>query len=86
MSDPERLRPGENRQALTERAAAAFATLAERLRAQGHDPQAVAHFINRPVCQVCQVSTKETGLETAPLLPKLLARGWLGGACFTGGH
>ena len=49
MSDPERLRPGTSRQALTERAAAAFAALAERLRAQGHDPQAVAHFVNRLV-------------------------------------
>ena len=49
MSDPERLRPGTSRQALTERAAAAFAALAERLRTQGHDPQAVAHFVNRLV-------------------------------------
>ena len=49
MSDPERLRPGTSRQALTERAAAAFAALAERLRAQGHNPQAVAHFVNRLV-------------------------------------
>ena len=50
MSDPERLRPGTSRQALTERAAAAFAALAERLRAQDRDPQAVAHFVNRLVC------------------------------------
>ena len=49
MSDPEQLRPGTSRQALTERAAAAFAALAERLRAQGHEPQAVAHFVNRLV-------------------------------------
>ena len=49
MSDPERLRPGESRQALTERAAAAFAALAERLRARDHAPQAVAHFVNRLV-------------------------------------
>ena len=49
LSDPERLRPGETRQALTERAAAAFATLAQGLRERGHDPQAVAHFVNRLV-------------------------------------
>ena len=49
MSDPERLRPGESRQALTERAAATFAALAQSLRARGHDPQAVAHFVNRLV-------------------------------------
>ena len=49
LSDPERLRPGETRQALTERAAAAFADLAHGLRERGHDPQAVAHFVNRLV-------------------------------------
>ena len=32
MSEPERLRPGQSRQALTERAAAAFASLAQSLR------------------------------------------------------
>ena len=49
LSDPERLRPDETRQALTERAATAFALLAQTLRERGHDPQAVAHFINRLV-------------------------------------
>ena len=49
MSDPERLRPGESRQALTERAAAAFAALAQSLRGRGHEPSAVAHFVNRLV-------------------------------------
>ncbi len=49
MSDPERLRPGETRQGVTKRAAATFAALAQGLRERGHDPQAVAHFVNRPV-------------------------------------
>ena len=49
LSDPERLRPGETRQALTERAAASFAAVAQALRERGHDPHAVAHFINRLV-------------------------------------
>ena len=49
MSDPERLRPGENRQALTERAAKTFATLAQSLRDNGHEPQAVVRFVNRLV-------------------------------------
>ena len=49
MSDPERLQPGETRQTLTERAAATFATLAQSLRERGHEPQAVAHFVNRLV-------------------------------------
>ena len=49
FSDPERLRPGETRHALTERAAASFATVAQALRARGHDPPVVAHFVNRLV-------------------------------------
>ena len=49
FSDPERLRPGETRQSLTERAAASFATAAQALRERGHDPHGVAHFVNRLV-------------------------------------
>jgi type II restriction/modification system DNA methylase subunit YeeA len=49
FSDPERLKPGKTRQTLTEEAAKQFASLAYRLRARGHDPQTVAHFINRLV-------------------------------------
>ena len=49
FSDPERLRPGETRQSLTEQAAQSFATLARSLRERGHDPQEVAHFVNRLV-------------------------------------
>lgn len=47
FSDPERLRPGKTRQVLTEEAAGEFAVLAKQLRERGHDPQKVAHFINR---------------------------------------
>ena len=49
MSEPERLRPGETRQGVTERAAATFAELAQGLRDHGHEPQTVAHFVNRLV-------------------------------------
>ena len=49
FSDPERLRPGKTRQALTEQAAKSFATVAESLRERGHDARAVAHFVNRLV-------------------------------------
>ena len=69
MSDPERLRPGESRQALTERAAAAFATLAERLRARGHDPQAVAHFVNRLV--FCMFA-EDVGLLPGSMFTRML--------------
>ena len=49
FTDPERLKPAKTRQLLTEEAAQRFATLAQRLRNRGHDPQAVAHFVNRLV-------------------------------------
>ena len=49
LSEPEKLRPGQTRQMLTEQAARDFAWLAQSLRARGYDPQAVAHFINRLV-------------------------------------
>ena len=49
FSDPERLRPGESRQTLTERAARRFAALAQALRERGHEPHTVAHFVNRLV-------------------------------------
>ena len=49
FSNPDRLRPGETRQSLTERAAASFATVAQALRDRSHAPQAVAHFVNRLV-------------------------------------
>ena len=49
FSDPERLRPGETRQSLTEQAAESFAAVAQSLRERGHDPHAVAHFVNRLV-------------------------------------
>jgi type II restriction/modification system DNA methylase subunit YeeA len=49
FSDPEKLRPTKTRQALTEQAAADFAELAGRLRARGHNPHDVAHFVIRLV-------------------------------------
>ncbi|HBU15828.1 MAG TPA: class I SAM-dependent DNA methyltransferase [Gemmobacter sp.] len=49
FTDPERLKPAKTRQVLTEEAAQRFAALALRLRARGHDAQAVAHFVNRLV-------------------------------------
>ena len=47
FSDPNRLRPGETRQALTKQAAETFASLAQGLRERGYNPQTVAHFVNR---------------------------------------
>jgi len=47
FTDPERLRPGQTRDAVTEKVAKAFAGIAQRLRDNGHEPQTVAHFVNR---------------------------------------
>ena len=69
MSDPERLRPGESRQALTERAAATFAVLAQSLRGRGHEPQAVAHFVNRLV--FCMFA-EDVGLLPADMFTRML--------------
>ena len=69
MSDPARLRPGESRQALTERAAATFAVLAQSLRERGHEPQAVAHFVNRLV--FCMFA-EDVGLLPADLFTRML--------------
>ena len=49
FSDPERLKPKKTIDALTREVADKFAGLAIRLRDEGHDPQAVAHFVNRIV-------------------------------------
>ena len=47
MLEPESLRPGRTREELTAEAADEFASLAERLRARSHEPQEVAHFLNK---------------------------------------
>lgn len=47
--NPEALKPTKTRQLVTEQAAQNFANLAQRLRERGHDPQQVAHFVNRLV-------------------------------------
>lgn len=49
LSDPDALRPAKTRQQLTEEVAGEFARLARSLRERGHDPERVAHFINRLV-------------------------------------
>ena len=71
MSEPERLRPSETRQAVTERAAATFAELAQGLRDRGHEPQAVAHFVNRLV--FCMFA-EDVGLLPGNLFTRMLER------------
>ncbi len=69
FADPERLRPGKTRAALTAQAAAEFAELAGQLRARGNDPQAVAHFVNRLV--FC-LFADDVGLLPAGLFERML--------------
>lgn len=47
FNDPQQLKPGTSRAAITEEAAGLFAALAEALRKRHNDPHAVAHFLNR---------------------------------------
>ncbi len=47
LTDPRALRPDETPEQVTEEAARKFADLAGRLQGRGHDPLAVAHFLNR---------------------------------------
>lgn len=69
FSDPEQLRPARTRQTLTEEAAAEFAELARRLRVRGHEPQVVAHFVNRLV--FCMFAD-DVGLLPAGLFEQML--------------
>ena len=69
MSDPERLRPGETRQTLTERAARTFAELAQSLRERGHAPEEVAHFVNRLV--FCMFA-EDVGLLPGDMFTRML--------------
>ena len=47
FSDPDALKPGKTKAAITEEAAQRFAHLAQVLRDRGGDSQRVAHFLNR---------------------------------------
>ena len=72
FSGSEKLKPGETRQGLTEKAAKEFAGLAQRLRSRGHDPQAVAHFVNRLI--FCMFA-EDVGLLPAKMFQRMLEQG-----------
>lgn len=76
LSDPERLRPGTTREALTGKAAAEFAALARALRERGHEPEDVAHFINRLV--FCMFA-EDVGLLPNDMFSRMLAAAAQGG-------
>jgi len=72
MQHPEALKPGKTRDELTAKAASEFASLAERLRARGHDPLDVAHFLDKLL--FCMFA-EDAGLLPGDLLKRLASAG-----------
>jgi type II restriction/modification system DNA methylase subunit YeeA len=72
FSDPDQLKPGRTRQTLTEEVAKEFAGLAQRLRSRGHDPERVAHFVNRLV--FCMFA-EDVGLLPGKMFQRMLEFG-----------
>ena len=68
FTEPEVLRPTFDRAQLTEEAARRFAELAGALHARGHEPQAVAHFLDKLL--FC-LFAEDTGLLPKGLLSRL---------------
>lgn len=69
FKDPERLRPGTTRAAVTQQAADKFTRLAIALRERKHDGGAVAHFLNRLL--FCMFA-EDIGLLPSHLFTKLV--------------
>jgi SAM-dependent methyltransferase len=72
FSEPERLRPGLTIPELTEQAAGRFADIARNLHRRGHDPQRVAHFLNKLL--FC-LFAEDSGLLPRQLFTRLLENG-----------
>lgn len=72
FSNPDALKPAKTRQELTEEAAKDFAEIARALRARGHDPEQVAHFVNRMV--FCMFA-EDVQLLPGNIFTKMLERG-----------
>lgn len=66
---PDTLRPGTTRTAITQIAAEKFTTLAKALRDRGHEPHAVAHFLNRLL--FCMFA-EDIGLLPSKLFEKMV--------------
>ncbi len=68
FENPEALRPSQTRETLTEKAAGAFAALAQQLGDAGYDPQRVAHFLNK---LLFVMFAEDASLLPAKMLPQL---------------
>lgn len=71
FSNPDALRPGRTRQAITEEVARKFALVADGLRARGEEPRRVAHFLTRLV--FC-LFAEDVGLLPEGLFGRLINR------------
>ena len=71
MTEPEWLKPGITRHAVTEQAASTFAGIAHSLREKGNDPQVVAQFINRLI--FCMFA-EDVGLLPKDLFTRVLGQ------------
>lgn len=72
FTDPEKLRPGRTKTAITEEAAQRFASLAKVLRDRGGEAERVAHFLNRVLfCLFAQ----DAGLLPSRIVVELLETG-----------
>ncbi len=69
MGNPEALRPSETRDEITMKAAKQFAALAISIRDRGHEPQAVAHFLNK---LLFAMFAEDAGLLPAGILRRLI--------------
>lgn len=70
FKNPEALRPGTTRTAITKVAAEKFTALAEALRARGHEPREAAHFLNRLL--FCMFA-EDIGLLPGKLFEKMIS-------------
>lgn len=69
MGDPEALRPAKTPDEITQEAAKQFAALAISIRGRGHDPQLVAHFLNK---LLFTMFAEDAGLLPSGLLRRLI--------------
>ncbi len=70
MSEPGALRPRQTPDEVTQLAAARFAVIARSMQERGHEPEAVAHFLNRVL--FC-LFAEDVGLLPARLMTDLIA-------------
>ena len=70
FTDPEQFKPQRTRTAITLQAAKLIGDLAWQMQQRGHDPQQVAHFLNKII--FCLFAEDASGPASEPLLPNHL--------------